>query len=115
VHATASVVSLNPQPEKKGVVRDSAIPMLVFFTRATSGPARRMESLLAHIARKERDRLRVRRVDADRHPRLVGKFAVEEVPSLVLVIEQKVVGRLDGRANLPQIEVLLEQHLATPV
>jgi thioredoxin-like negative regulator of GroEL len=85
--------------------------MLVFFTCATSGPARRMESLLAHIARKERERLRVRRVDADEHPQLVGRFGVEEVPSLVLVIDHKVAGRIDGRANMPQIEQLLEEHL----
>jgi thioredoxin 2 len=96
-------------------VRDSALPMLVFFTHETSGPARRMESLLAHVARKERDRLRVRRVDADEHPRLVRKFAVQEVPSLVLVVDQKVVSRLDGRANLPQIEELLEEHLPQTV
>ena len=89
--------------------------MLVFFTRATSGPARRMESLLAHVARKERDRLRVRRVDSDRHPRLLSKFAVDEVPSLVLVVDQRVVGRIDGRANMPQIEQLLEEHLPEPV
>ena len=93
------------------VVRDPALPMLVFFTNGTSGPARRMESLLAHVARKDRDRLRVRRVDADEHPRLVRKFAVEQVPSLVLVIDQRVVSRIDGRANLPQIEELLEEHL----
>ena len=31
-------------------------PLLVFFTSRRSGPARRMESLLAHIARKERGR-----------------------------------------------------------
>ncbi len=87
------------------------LPMLVFFTRSTSGPARRMESLLAHVQRKERDRLRVRRVDADEHPRLLKKFGVAEVPSLVLVIDQRVVDRIDGRANMPQIEQLLEEHL----
>ena len=89
--------------------------MLVFFTCATSGPARRMESLLAHIARKERERLHVRRVDADEHPRLIHKFGVEKVPALVLVIDGKVAGRIDGRANMPQIELLLEQHLAETV
>jgi len=89
--------------------------MLVFFTRSTSGPARRMESLLAHVERKERDRLRIRRVDSDEHPELVDKFEVDEVPSLVLVVEQRVVARLDGRANMPQIEQLIELHLAVPV
>jgi thioredoxin-like negative regulator of GroEL len=89
--------------------------MLVFFTRPTSGPARRMESLLAHVARKERERLRVRRVDADDHPRLMRKLGVAEVPALVLVIEGKVAGRIDGRANMPQIEQLLEEHLTETV
>jgi thioredoxin 2 len=96
-------------------VRDAAVPTLVFFTRATSGPARRMESLLAQIARKERQRLKVRRVDVDRHPQLLSKFAVEQVPSLVLVIDRKVVERIDGRANLPQMEGLLERHLSATV
>lgn len=96
-------------------MRDSAPPTLVFFTRATSGPARRMESLLAHVARKERERLRVRLVDADEHPRLRRKFHVDDVPSLVLVVDRKVVGRIDGRANMPQIEELLEEHLPQTV
>ena len=92
-------------------MRDDATPTLVFFTRATSGPARRMESLLAHVARKERDRLRIRRVDADVHPGLVEKFEIEEIPALVLVVDRKAIDRLDGRANLPQIEELLEPYL----
>jgi thioredoxin-like negative regulator of GroEL len=74
-----------------------------------------MESLLAHVARKERARLKVRRVDADQHPRLLVKFCVEQVPSLVLVIDRKVVDRIDGRANLPQMEGLLERHLSAKV
>ena len=51
------------------MMRD-ARPLLVFFSHARSGPARRMESLLAHIARKERTRLRVTRVDVDDRPDL---------------------------------------------
>jgi thioredoxin 2 len=91
--------------------------MLVFFTRATSGPARRMESLLAHVARKERGRLHVRRVDADRQRGLGQKLLVEDVPSLLLVVGGQVVARIDGRANLPQIERLLAANLGerTPV
>ena len=33
---------------------DADRPLLVFFWSERSGPARRMESLLAHLARKER-------------------------------------------------------------
>lgn len=67
-----------------------------------------MESLLAHIARKKRDELRVRRVDVDRHPDLAKRFKIEEVPSLALVKENKVVARLEGRATAPRIESMLD-------
>jgi len=85
--------------------------MLVFFFSERSGPARRMESLLAHVARKERGRLRVKHVNVDEHPRLVRKFSVEQVPTLVLVKGKLAVDRIDGRASTPQIERLLERHL----
>ncbi len=87
------------------------LPLLVFFTSRRSGPARRMESLLAHIARKDRGRLRVTKVDVDDRPELAERFKVEEVPSLALVVEQRVVSRLDGRATAPRIESMLEPHL----
>ena len=86
-------------------------PLLVFFTSARSGPARRMESLLAHIARKERSRLRVSKVDVEDRPDLAERFRVEQVPALALVIEKRVVSRLDGRATAPRIEAMLEPHL----
>ncbi|HKD94300.1 MAG TPA: thioredoxin family protein [Gaiellaceae bacterium] len=86
-------------------------PLLVFFTSQRSGPARRMESLLAHIARKERGRLRVSKVDVDDRPDLAERFQVDQVPSLALVIEKRIVSRLDGRATAPQIESMLEPYL----
>jgi thioredoxin-like negative regulator of GroEL len=88
-----------------------ARPMLVFFCSRRSGPARRMESLLAHLARKERARLRVRRVDVDDNAELAERFRVETVPTLVLVVGKRAVGRLEGRASAPRIEALLDEHL----
>ena len=92
-------------------MKDDALPLLVFFCSERSGPARRMESLLAHLARKERERLRLRRVDVDRRPDLAARFRVEEVPTLVLVKGKRVVARLDGRVSCPRIERMLEMHL----
>jgi thioredoxin-like negative regulator of GroEL len=90
---------------------DDALPLLVFFATRTSGPARRMESLLAHIARKERDRLRVTRIDVEARPDLAERFRVETVPTIVLIKDKRAVGRIEGRASAPRIERLLEQHL----
>jgi len=92
-------------------VTEDLRPMLVFFCSESSGPARRMESLLAHLARKERARLRVRRVDVDASPELAERFKVEVVPTLVLVKGKQAVARLDGRTSAPRIEAMLEPHL----
>jgi len=89
-------------------------PLLVFFTSERSGPARRMESLLAHLARKERTRVRIMRVEVEEQPELAEKFRVEAVPTLVLVMRKQVVDRIDGRVSAPKIEAMLARHLAAP-
>ena len=86
-------------------------PLLVFFSSRRSGPARRMESLMAHLARKERARLRVTAVDVDERPELAEQFHVQTVPTLALVKGKRVVERLEGRASAPKIERMLEPHL----
>ena len=88
-------------------------PLLVFFTSERSGPARRMESLLAHLARKERTRVRIMRVEIDDQPELAQKFRVKDVPTLLLVQRKQVVDRLEGRASAPKIEAMLAKHLPT--
>lgn len=92
-------------------MRSDSRPLLVFFGAARSGPARRMESLVAHVARKERARLRVTAVDVDQQPELAERFRVTTVPTLALVKGKRVVGRLEGRVSAPRIEELLEAHL----
>jgi thioredoxin-like negative regulator of GroEL len=85
--------------------------LLVFFSALHSGPARRMESLLAHLARKERHRLSVKRVDVEQEPELAKRFAVRLVPTLILVKGKRAVGRLEGRARAAEIEELVDRHL----
>jgi thioredoxin-like negative regulator of GroEL len=70
-----------------------------------------MESLLAHLARKERARLKVMRVDIEREPELAERFRIANVPTLVLVKGKRVVDRLEGRVSAPKIEAMLELHL----
>ena len=90
---------------------DDPRPLLVFFSSQRSGPSRRMESLVAHVARKERERLRVIQVDVEQRTDLVEKLSVRDVPTLVLVVGRKAVGRLSGRASAPKIDALLAEHL----
>jgi thioredoxin-like negative regulator of GroEL len=86
--------------------------MLLFFTDTRSGPARRMESLLAHLARKERSRLRIARIDAEEQPEWIEQLKISQIPSLVLIKDRRPVSRLEGRVSAPQIEKMLAPHLA---
>ncbi|SRR6266542_976034 len=97
--------------EKNFVMKADPRPLLVFFGTNRSGPARRMESLVAHLARKERTRLRVTQVNIDEQPELAEHFQVKTVPTLALVKDKRVVDRLEGRVSAPLIERMLEPHL----
>ena len=70
-----------------------------------------MDSTLAHLARKERHRLRMTRVDVEEYPALAERFHGDDVPTLVLVRGRRVVERLEGRVSVPRIEEMLETHL----
>jgi thioredoxin 2 len=70
-----------------------------------------MESLLAHLERKERGRLRVELIDVEQHPELVRRLQVQEVPTLLLIKDKRVVERLAGRVSAPRIERMLDPHL----
>ena len=94
-----------------GDVKPDRRPLLVFFGASHSGPARRMESLVAHLARKERARLRVTQVDVNEQPELAERFRVKTVPTIALVKGKRVVDRLEGRVSAPRIERMLEPHL----
>ncbi|MFN2468270.1 MAG: thioredoxin family protein [Gaiellaceae bacterium] len=96
-----------PDPDRT----DDGRLLLVFFTSEQSGPARRMESLLAHLSRKERERLRVARVDVERNEDVAARFEIDVIPTLVLVKGKRVWGRLEGRSSASRIAGLLEPHL----
>jgi thioredoxin 2 len=96
---------------RTGVSGRSRRGLLVFFSALRSGPARRMESLIAQLARKERHRLSVQSVDVEQQPELAQRFRVRKVPTLVLVKGRRTVARLEGRANAAEIEELVDEHL----
>lgn len=87
--------------------------MLLFFTRRTSGPSRRMQSLVAWIKVTHRRNLRVVEVDADAEPSLAERLRVTRVPALILVQGRRVVGRLEGRATGDDIERMIAAELSS--
>ena len=94
---------------------DRPLPMLVFFCSRRSGPARRMESLLAHLARKEKDRVRIRRVDVDASPDLAERFEITVIPTLVLVDGKRALGRIGASRRTRALEAGDRGSLSPPL
>ena len=89
--------------------------MVVFVTRRSSGIGRRMESVLARLQVRERSRVKILRIDADRRPEVVRKLAVKEIPSILVYKNRKPVAWLRGRATLGDVDRALaraERHSA---
>jgi thioredoxin-like negative regulator of GroEL len=98
---------------KSSYVSGAKDPLLLFFSSIRSGPCRRMESVLAQLARTERSRVDVARIDVDEREDVAEQFAISTVPSLVLVVDRRAVARIEGRASATKIARLLDAHLDT--
>lgn len=81
---------------------------LIFVTRRTSGVGRRMESVVASLQSRNRDRIAIRTVDADDDADLVAQLGVQEVPALVFLHGERNVVTLEGRATLEELEHALD-------
>jgi thioredoxin-like negative regulator of GroEL len=83
--------------------------LVLLVTKRTSGVGRRMESVLARLQVRERDRVRVARVDADDRPDLVERLGVQEIPSIVMFKGRKRFACLRGRTTLGDVERTLSE------
>lgn len=70
-----------------------------------------MASLVAWVKVNHKRRLNVIDVDVDSNPDLVSALGVIELPALVLIKDQRVVARLEGRATGRQIDELIRPYL----
>ena len=88
-------------------------PRLVFFQSKASGRSRRVEGYLSQVLqrRHNHESFEVFNVDVEQHADLAERFAVREVPTLVVVDDKRVQGRLEAPRGCRDIERLLAPWL----
>jgi thioredoxin-like negative regulator of GroEL len=88
-------------------------PLLLFFSSQTSGRCRRTEGFLAQVLqrRQNHETFRVRQIAADDRPDLVERFRVHEIPTLLVVDQRAVRGRLASPKGCEDIQALLAPWL----
>ena len=95
-------------PDARAAAGTDRRPLLLFFTAKTSGPSRRMHSLIAWVEITRKAWLRVVTVDIDDHPALAERLEVTAVPAVVLVVDGNEVGRITGRTTSRAIGELVD-------
>jgi thioredoxin-like negative regulator of GroEL len=92
---------------------DTIRPRLLFFFSPTSGASRRAEGFLAQVLQRRGNHstFHVVRVDAGRHPDLIERLHVTEIPALLVVSDGKVRARLGTPKGVGQIRQLLAPWL----
>ena len=88
-------------------------PKLVFFYSWNSGRSRRVEGYLSQVLqrRHNHESFELVRVDVEEHAELAERFRVEDVPTIVVVEDKRVSGRLTSPRGCREIEVLLAPWL----
>jgi thioredoxin-like negative regulator of GroEL len=91
----------------------AAKPRLVFFCSRASGRSRRVEGYLSQVLQRRRNHesFELLTVDVEQHADLAERFAIDEVPTLVVVEDKRVKGRLAGPRGCRDIEQLLAPWL----
>ncbi|HEY2741611.1 MAG TPA: thioredoxin family protein [Gaiellaceae bacterium] len=88
-------------------------PRLLFFYSPTSGPSRRAEGFLAQVLQRRANHssFQLVRVDADQRPDLVERLRVTEIPTLLVVAEGRVRGRIVKPSGCAEISKSLAPWL----
>jgi thioredoxin-like negative regulator of GroEL len=91
----------------------SGKPVLVFFHSTLSGHCRRVEGFLAQVLQRRRNHgtFQLYRVASEERPDLVERFAVDTMPTLVVVEGRHVQARLERPRGCRDIEAFLAPWL----
>ena len=88
-------------------------PRLVFFHSSVNGYCRRVEGFLAQVLQRRRNHatFKVLHVAEEERPDLLERFAIAQVPTLLVVEGKKVRARLEQPRGCRDIEGFLEPWL----
>ena len=89
-------------------------PVLVDFYATWCGPCKMMHPVLEKVKAALGNRLRIVKVDVDRHPDTAAAHGIQAVPTLVLVRGGEVLWRQSGYLSRPDLMAALDPFLQQP-
>jgi len=95
------------------VVERSQLPVLVDLWAPWCGPCRMVSPALENLAREYAGRVKLVKVNVDESPLVAGRSGVQGIPTLLVVVDGKVVARQTGAAPEAALRTWLETSLST--
>jgi thioredoxin 2 len=95
------------------VVTASAVPVLLDIWAPWCGPCRAVSPALEHLAEQLAGRIKLVKINADDAPGVSARFEVRAIPTLLVMVGDEVVSRQTGAAPEHQLQVWLDEVLAT--
>jgi thioredoxin 2 len=94
------------------VAERSSVPALIDFWAEWCGPCRMVSPVLDQLAQEKAGGIKLVKVDVDRAPGLSARFAIQSIPTLMVIIDGTVVARQVGAAPAPALRTWLDQALS---
>ena len=95
------------------VAESSPVPVLVDLWAPWCGPCRTLSPALEQVARELAGMVKLVKVNVDEAPALTRRFAVQAVPTLIMMRGGDVVARQIGAPPLPTLRSWVQETLST--
>jgi thioredoxin 2 len=94
------------------IAEQATVPVLVDLWAVWCGPCRMVSPALEQLAREKAGQLKLVKVDVERAPKLAQRFAVQAVPTLMVLDRGKVIARQPGAAPVDALRRWLDDAIA---
>ena len=88
----------------------SNIPVLVDFYAEWCGPCKMMKPILEDVKAMKGEKVRVVKVDVDKHQELAAYYQIQSVPTLMIFKDGKQLWRQSGVLQSKELSELLAQY-----